>query len=140
LAIIENAMYTHPKMVEFTRTLEALFHEVDDDLEDLWGQSFVLHPNRPGRGETFNPEMDGLFTIVPDFTVGLGSEQGRGYSISLKVATLETVTPEQFEYLMAKAAILIAAKMPRYFPGRELKVVRDGKRFKITGDFSLGTA
>ncbi|GHU98007.1 hypothetical protein FACS189483_05410 [Spirochaetia bacterium] len=133
-------MYTHPKMAEFTRTLEALFHEVDDDLEDLWGQSFALHPNRPGRGETSNPEMDGLFNIVPDFTVGLGSEQGRGYSISLKVATLETVTPEQFEYLMTEAAILISGKLLRYFPDRELKVVRDGKRFKLIGDFSLGNA
>jgi hypothetical protein len=131
-------MYTHPKMVAFTKTLEALFREVDAFLEDLWGASFSLHPNRPRRGATNNPEADGLFNIGPDFTVGLGSEQGRGYIISLKAATLDKVSPEQFEFLMEQAAALITRKLPEYFPGRDLSVVRDGRRFKIVGDFSLG--
>jgi hypothetical protein len=48
------------------------------------------------------------------------------------------VNPEQFEFLMEQAAMLIQKKLPEYFPGRDLSVVRDGKRFKITGDFSLG--
>jgi hypothetical protein len=39
---------------------------------------------------------------------------------------------------MGRAADLIREKLPRYFPGRNLEVVRDGKRFKIIGDFSLG--
>jgi hypothetical protein len=131
-------MYTHPKMAAFTRTLEALFREVDAFLEDHWGASFSLHPNRPKRGETSNPEMDGLFNIGPDFTVGLGSEQGRGYIISLKAATLDEVSPAQFEFLMEQAAALVKRKLPEYFPGRDLSVVRDGRRFKIIGDFSLG--
>jgi hypothetical protein len=125
-------------MAAFTKTLEALFREVDAFLEDEWGESFALHPNRPRRGETENPEMDGLYNIGPDFTVGLGSEQGRGYIISLTAATLETVPPEQFELLMGEAAALIRKKLPEFFPDRDLKVVRDGKRFKIIGDFSLG--
>ncbi|MDR3335713.1 MAG: hypothetical protein LBT16_00780 [Treponema sp.] len=133
-------MYTHPKLVAFNETLEALFHEVDEELEEFWGESFPRHPNRPGRGETYNPEMDGLFDIAPDFTVGIGSEKGRGYIVSLKVATLEQVRDEQFEYLMTEAALLIRRKLPRYFPDRKLEVVRDGKRFKIIGDFSLGQA
>jgi hypothetical protein len=33
--------------------------------------------------------MDGLFEIAPDFTVGIGSGRGRGYIVSLRVATLE---------------------------------------------------
>jgi hypothetical protein len=131
-------MYTHPKLVAFTKTLEALFLEVDEFLEDEWGTSFSLHPNRPGRGETASPEMDGLYNVGPDFTLGLGSEQGRGYIISLKAATLDQVTPEQFEYLMEETAALIRKKLPEYFPDRKLRVVRDGKRFKIIGDFSLG--
>jgi hypothetical protein len=133
-------VYTHPKLVSFTAKLEALFREVDEILEDEWGGSFSLHPNRPGRGSTGNPEMDGLFEIAPDFTVGIGSEKGRGYIVSLRTATLDTVSPEQFEFLMEQAAALIAARLPRYFPERELEVVRDGKRFKIIGDFSLGEA
>ncbi|AEF85772.1 conserved hypothetical protein [Treponema primitia ZAS-2] len=133
-------MYTHPKLVAFTGTLEALFREVDEFLEDEWGSSFSLHPNRPQRGETNNPEMDGLYNIGPDFTTGLGSEKGRGYVISLKAATLEKVSPEQFEFLMEQAALLIRKKLPEYFPGRNLEVVRDGRAFKIIGDFSLGEA
>ena len=128
----------HPKLAAFTRTLEALFHEVDDELEDRWGQSFSLHPNRPLRGQTCNPEMDGLFEIAPDFTVGIGSEKGRGYIISLRVATLDHVPPSQHEAFMTEAALLIRERLPWFFPGRQLEVVRDGKRFKITGDFSLG--
>jgi hypothetical protein len=120
------------------QTLEALFHEVDNILEDEWGSAFTLHPNRPGRGSTENPELDGLFEIAPDFTTGIGSEQGRGYIISFRTATLERVTWEQFEFLMEETAALVAARLPRYFPGRSLRVVRDGKRFKIIGDFSLG--
>ncbi|GHV51793.1 hypothetical protein AGMMS49579_07880 [Spirochaetia bacterium] len=128
----------HPKLAAFTRTLEALFHEVDDVLEDRWGQSFSLHPNRPDRGATCNPEMDGLFEIAPDFTIGIGSEKGRGYIISLRVATLDKVPPDQFEAFMTEAALLIRERLPRFFPERDLEVVRDGNRFKITGDFSLG--
>jgi hypothetical protein len=39
---------------------------------------------------------------------------------------------------MEEAAVLVREKLPRFFPDRDLEVVRDGKRFKIIGDFSLG--
>ncbi|MDL2229243.1 hypothetical protein LJC14_03225 [Treponema sp. OttesenSCG-928-L16] len=133
-------MYIHPKLRAFNDTLEALFHEIDGVLEDHWGKTFPLHPKRPERGATDNPEMDGLFEIAPDFTAGLGSERGRGYIVSLRVATLSTVPPGQYEFFMDEAAKLLREKLPLYFPGRDLEVVRDGKRFKIIGDFSLGTA
>jgi hypothetical protein len=133
-------VYTHPKLAAFTRTLEALFHEVDEALEDRWGDRFSPHPNRPKRGETGNPEADGLFELAPDFTAGIGSRRGRGYIVSFRVATLEPVEPALFEAFMEEAARQIRERLPRYFPGRELEVVRDGKRFKIIGDFSLGEA
>jgi hypothetical protein len=133
-------MYVHPKLTAFNDSLDALFHEVDNELEDRWGNRFSVHPNRPLRGTTCNPEMDGLFEVAPDFTVGIGSEQGRGYIVSVRIATLETVLPEQFEALMEATALLVREKLPRFFPGRQLEVIRDGKRFKITGDFSLGDA
>jgi hypothetical protein len=131
-------VYTHPKLTAFTDTLEALFHEVDEVLEEKWGACFSLHPNRPQRGETGNPEADGLFEVAPDFTTGIGSNQGRGYLVSFRVATLEPVQPVLFEAFMEETARLIREKLPRFFPGRRLEVVRDGKRFKIIGDFSLG--
>jgi hypothetical protein len=39
---------------------------------------------------------------------------------------------------MEEAAAEIRDRLPRFFPGRSLDVVRDGKNFKIIGDFSLG--
>lgn len=131
-------MPEHPKLAAFTRTLDALFREVDEFLEDEWGAAFSRNPRRPERGTTVHPEMDGLFEIMPDFTPGIGSERGRGYIISFRAATWEKIHPGQFEFLMAEAAAMVAAKLPGYFPGRDLRVVRDGKRFKIVGDFSLG--
>jgi hypothetical protein len=38
------------------------------------------------------------------------------------------VTPEQFELLMEETAALIKKKLPEFFPDRDLRVVRDGKR------------
>jgi hypothetical protein len=131
-------MYVHPKLRAFTETMDALFHEVDDILEEKWGDEFPLHPNRPRRGETNNPEMDGLFEIAPDFTLGIGSEVGRGYIVSCRVATLEPVPEEWYEAFMDEAARLIRERLPRYFPGRALEVVRDGSHYKLRGDFSLG--
>jgi hypothetical protein len=136
-------MYSHPKLVSFTQTLEALFGEVDEELEERWAGSFSLHPNRPARGATANPGMDGLFEVAPDFTAGIGSGRGRGYLVSLRVATLEQVPSSRLEAFMEEAAALIREKLPEFFPGRSLEVVRDRgvcgrERFKIIGDFSLG--
>jgi hypothetical protein len=131
-------MSDHPKLSEFNARLEALFNEVDETLEERWAGSFSMHPNRPQRGTTSNPEMDGLFELAPDFTVGLGSQKGRGYLISCRVATLDRVPPERLEAFMTEAAALISELLPSHFPERHLEVARDGKRYKITGDFSLG--
>ncbi|GAB6391561.1 MAG: hypothetical protein MdMp014T_0934 [Treponematales bacterium] len=128
----------HPKAAAFAGSLEALFREVDEALEDEWGGAFALHPNRPARGATCSPEMDGLFEVAPDFTPGFGSGHGRGYLVSLRAATLERVPPARFEALMRRAAEMVAERLPVFFPGRDLRVVRDGGRFKIVGDFSLG--
>ncbi|MDR2403267.1 MAG: hypothetical protein LBD78_04495 [Spirochaetaceae bacterium] len=133
-------MYVHPKLAAFSKTMDALFREVDEQLEDRWGHCFSLHPNRPKRGATNNPEMDGLFEVAPDFTPGFGSERGRGYVVSLRVATQEKVPPEQVRSFMEEAAAEIQKRLPHYFPGRRLEVVRDGRGFKIIGDFSLGEA
>lgn len=133
-------MYIHPKLIQFNDDLEALFKEVDEILEDHWGNTFPLHPNRPERGRTSNPEMDGLFEIAPDFTIGLNSQKGRGYIVSLRIATLEKVPPEMYESFMEESAKLIAERLPLCFPGRDLHIVRDGPVFKIIGDFSLGNA
>ena len=124
----------------FTNTLESLFHEVDNILEDKYGHLYSLHPNRPERGATLNPEMDGLFEIAPDFTPGFGSVHGRGYRISMRIATLEQVPLSLREQLLAEIALLVEERLPVFFPQREIRVVPDGNGFKIIGDFSLGEA
>jgi hypothetical protein len=137
--------YEHPKLTAFNDTLSDLFREADNFLEDEWGSAFPLHPNRPKRGETCSPEMDGLFELSPIFTTGFVSEYGRGYLIRLRVATLGSVPRAQFEYLQDITAGFIARKLPVYFPDRELRVVRESApstapSYKIIGDFSLGSA
>ena len=68
----------HPKTAEFDSRLKELFDEVDHYIEDRYGHTYSLHPMRPLRGETANPEADGLFNIGALFTPGYGSELGRG--------------------------------------------------------------
>jgi hypothetical protein len=84
--------------------------------------------------------MDGLFEVAPDFTPGFGSEQGRGYVVSLRVATQDKVPPDQIRGFMEEAAGEIRKRLPRFFPNRRLEVVWDRGGFKIIGDFSLGEA
>ena len=131
-------MYVHPKQREFDDTLRALFEEVDRRLEDRWSLAFERHPNRPARGRTADASADGLFEVAADFTAGIGSELGRGYLVSVRIATLDEVPTERYEAFMAEASETVRELLPRYFPGRRLAVGRDGPRFKITGDFSLG--
>jgi hypothetical protein len=131
---------THPKAAVFDATMDALFHEVDEELEDRWGNLYPINPVRPKRGETSNPEMDGLFEIHPQFTTGIGSKKGRGYLVDFRVATLERVPRDKREAFLEEAARLVREKLPRFFPGRDIRLERDGGHYKITGDFSLGRA
>ena len=128
----------HPKMIEFDERLKKLFDEVDNYIEDLYGDRYPLHPVRPGRGETANPEADGLFNVGANFTPGFGSELGRGYIISVSMSTLEKVDRDVRREIYEAAAKKVSELLPLHFPERELAVRRDGNNFKIQGDFSLG--
>ena len=128
----------HPKMVEFDDRLKKLFDEVDGYMEDLYGDSYFLHPVRPKRGETENPEADGLFYIGASFTAGYGSEHGRGYIIDISMSTLEKVDKKHCREIYITAAQKVKELLPIHFPERKLKVKKDRDHFKILGDFSLG--
>ena len=128
----------HPKMVEFEMRMKELFDEVDCYIEDLYGGKYDLHPARPRRGETSNPEADGLFNIGAVFTPGFTSKQGRGYIIRKKMATLEKVDEKVRREIYVAAAEKVKELLPVYFPERELTVHCTGRYFKIKGDFSLG--
>jgi len=93
---------------------------------------------RPARGETTNPEADGLFNIGAIFTPGYGSELGRGYIIDVSMSTMEKVDEDVRREIYEAAANKVKELLPIHFPERELTVKRDKNHFKILGDFSLG--
>ena len=125
-------------MIEFDDRMKKLFDEVDEFIEDRYGGMYALHPCRPERGETSNPEADGLFNIGANFTPGYRSELGRGYLINVSMATLEKVDDDARREIYNAAADKIKELLPVHFPERELAVRRDGNHFKIQGDFGLG--
>ena len=129
----------HPNLNSFLDQLKELFDEVDSCIEDRYGDRYPLRPTRPGRGETANPEADGLFNIGANFTPGFISELGRGYLIDVSIATLEKVDEDVRREIYEAVTNKVVELLPVYFPDRELTVNRDGAQFKIQGDFSLGT-
>lgn len=127
----------HPKATAWEDNLKRLFDRIDAELETKYGDRYALHPNRPPRGETANPEDDGLFNVGAAFSAGFGSEHGRGYVVSLRMATLQHVPPEVQEAIEEEVVKRVRDMLPEFFPGRELRVERDGHAFKITGDLRL---
>lgn len=129
----------HPKLVAWEKTLKSMFDEIDDYLEDKYGNLYPLHPNRARRGRTANKESDGLFNVGSAFSAGYGSEHGRGYVIEVHMSTLTDI-PEEIQMLIEKeTADIVRAKLNSFFPDRELNVEKDGCVYKIFGDLSLGT-
>jgi len=119
------------------KKLKKLFDEIDDELEERFGAMYDLHPARAKRGATSNKEQDGLFDIGASFSAGFGSERGRGYVVDVDMITLDRVPVDVQMHIEELVAEKIREKLPKFFPGRELKVKRDGTVFKIIGDLSL---
>ncbi len=128
----------HPKQEEFEAKLSQLCAALDNRLEDRYGKLFPIHPNRPKRGEAAYPGFDGLFSTSVAFTLGIGSQYGRGYVMNIDVRTLDYVDPDFMTEIFNEALVFVNSNLPFYFPERELKLVKDGRVLKITGDFSLG--
>ncbi|HDQ15352.1 MAG TPA: hypothetical protein ENN41_11125 [Sediminispirochaeta sp.] len=123
---------------KFDKRLRALFDEVDDYLEDKYGDRYPLHPRRAKRGSTSSKAHDGLFNVGAAFSAGYGSEHGRGYVIDVDMVTLAKVPDDVEEMIEDDAVEFVRKKLPEYFPERDLSVRRDGRTFKISGDLSLG--
>ncbi|MBN2652294.1 MAG: hypothetical protein JXR63_07920 [Spirochaetales bacterium] len=118
--------------------MKKMFDEIDDFLEDKYGDSFPLHPNRAKRGKTSNKESDGLFNVGVSFSAGYGSKYGRGYVVDIKLSTLSNVDQQLKEEITRETISLIGEKLKVYFPNRNLDVVKDRHVYKIVGDFALG--
>jgi len=119
--------------------MKTMFDRIDDWLEDKYGTTFQLHPNRPRRGRTSNKETDGLFNIGADFSLGYGSELGRGYVVQIEMSTLEHIPKQTRRQIESDVEELVKERLPQFFPGRSLALERDGSLLKIIGDFGLGS-
>ena len=125
-------------MEKFEKRMKELFDEVDHYIEDLYCGKYHLHPVRPARGETSNPEADGLFNLGARFTPGFRSKLGRGYIIDVKIATLDKIDDIKRREIHTSVAKKVEELLPVYFPERKLVVRRDVYNYKIQGDFCLG--
>ncbi len=119
--------------------MRELLDLLDDHLEQTYDGAFRLHPNRPPRGRAARVAYDGLFSTGVKFTLGYGSEAGKGYLVDVEISTLDRVNPEQRAQIEDDAVRFLSAHLKEFFPERELRIVKDGKVYKIVGDFSLGT-
>lgn len=122
----------------FEESLDSALASVDRALEEKWGGGWPLHPARPEAGRADNPRYDGLFRVTAAFTAGFGSEKGRGYLVRVEIATLDEVSAADRAAVESDAVSLLRAALAEAFPGRDLRVERDGASFKILGDLSLG--
>lgn len=125
------------KLEKWEEKLDNILDEIDDILEDKLGNKYRLHPARPKQGETANKSMDGLFDIAASFTLGLGSELGRGYVLKIKIVTLEKVSPDVQKMVENITMNKISERLPQVFPDRELDIKYDGNILKIYGDLNL---
>lgn len=125
------------KLEEWEGRLYTLLREIDGVLEDKYGKLYPLHPARPERGETANPQYDGLFRITASYSAGYGSKLGPGYIFRVEVVTFETVPDEERLKFETEAMQMAEEGLKRVFPERELSVARDGNVIKIYGDLSL---
>ena len=128
---------TLTKLEQWEKKLHKILDEVDDLLEDQFGNKYRLHPVRMERGETSNKSMDGLFNVTANFSLGLGSELGRGYVLKIKIVSLEKISEEIQNMVEEISMQKISEKLPVEFPGRELSIQKDNNLIKIYGDLSL---
>ena len=123
---------------DFESALDEVLADVDRALEERWAGRWPLHPARPVAGEAANPRYDGIIRVTAAFTAGFGSEKGPGYLFRVEPATLEDVPAADRQALEDEAVALLRDGLAAAFPGRDLRVERDGGPYKIFGDLSLG--
>jgi len=128
----------HHRAVRWEESLRRVFARVDERLESKYGRDYPLHPARPKHGTTASPEADGLFDLGAAFTAGYGSKHGAGYVVQITMATLAAIPKAVRESMEREVVDMLKAELPAAFPGRDLRVERDGPVFKIVGDLSLG--
>ncbi len=133
-------MSSHPKQIVLEGIMRKMCDELDHRLEESFGSHYPRHPNRPARGKAANVAYDGLFSTGTQFTLGYGSDHGRGYIVSVEMRTLSKVKKEDEQAVENATVEIINELLPQYFPDREITLKKDGKIYKLIGDFSLGSS
>ncbi|MEG1480220.1 MAG: hypothetical protein RSD41_04370 [Kiritimatiellia bacterium] len=121
----------------FDTQLASILNEIDQLLEARYGQQFRLRPTRPASGSAANPQYDGLFSVIANFSAGIGSQYGAGYTLDLRATTSDPIPQElqlQWENLMVET---LRKRLPEVFPHRVLHVAKDFFGWKVYGDLSL---
>ncbi len=131
--------FSDPRQVELERRMRELLDLLDNYLEQKYEGAYRLHPNRPPRGKAARVAYDGLFSTGTKFTLGYGSEEGKGYLVDVEISTLDRVDREKREEIEKDAVAFLSAHLKEYFPERDLSIVKDGRVYKIVGDFLLGS-
>ncbi|NCB01126.1 MAG: hypothetical protein EOM67_03035 [Spirochaetia bacterium] len=129
----------HPKQQIIETNMRKLCDALDEYLEEKYEEAYPLHPNRTERGKAGSVAYDGLFSTGTKFTLGYGSKSGRGYLVDIEIITLEKVHQQMRETIEHDAVDFLKEHISDYFPTRELDIIKEGKVFKIVGDFSLGS-
>jgi len=127
----------HRKAKAWELRLKSVFDEIDAELESRYGDHFSLHPARPAKGKTSNPEMDGLFNVGASYSAGFGSKLGPGYVVDIRLSTLQRIPNPLKTELRKMVKGMLEEKLPSAFPGRELHVNLERRHLRITGDLSL---
>ncbi|AHH08059.1 hypothetical protein baBA2_000094 [Borrelia anserina] len=120
---------------EFENELFNICLYVDCVLEDEFGNSYEVHPNRLSRGKAANGLLDGLFRVTTSFTLGYGSKFGRGYLIIIEIITLDVVDIKFNNRVIERGIEVFSEKLREKFPERNLSIVHDINVYKIIGGF-----
>ncbi len=131
--------FSDPRQIELERKMREMLDLLDTHLEEKYEGAYHLHPNRPPRGRAARVSYDGLFSTGVKFTLGYGSEKGKGYLVDVEISTLDRVDPLKRTEIEAEAVSFLSDHLSEFFPERNLSIVKDGRVYKIVGDFSLGS-
>ena len=127
----------HHKVMQWEKRLKTVFDEIDRELEDEYGDRWPLHPARPEEGATSNPAQDGLFNVGAAFSSGIGSKHGPGYTVDIRLSTLENIPSEVRAQIKQQVFQTLKKKLLDTFPGKKLQVADDNGMIRIHGDLSL---
>lgn len=128
----------HHAVIKWEKQLDLAMQELDQYLEEKYKGQYAIHPARAQAGKTANPTFDGLLRVTASFTLGIGSDFGKGYVVDVKFMTLQKVAETIREQMEQIVLTKLKDILPKYFPSTQLEIAKDGNVLKIYGDLSLG--